>query len=129
MSLFAFFTVGVLAGRPVTGAFEMHIPLSPCSAATQHEFLSITREIDNWNCRLLRTQSWALDVGRWAFFFFRRPNNRPHRNLYDFVRAATSAHFFPHPMAAVFCLNQGLVEKIGEIIDVPVRTQNHVTAT
>ena len=61
------------------------------------------------------------------FFFFRRPNNRPHRNLYDFVRARAAAHFFPHPVPAVFRLDQGLVEKIGKIIDVPVRPQDHVT--
>jgi GTP-binding protein len=29
-----------------------------------HEFLPITREIDNWNCQLLRTRRWMLDIGR-----------------------------------------------------------------
>jgi len=65
MSLFAFFALGVLAGRAVARAFEVHIPLSSCSAAAQHELMFITGEIDNWNCRLLRTRRWTLDVGRW----------------------------------------------------------------
>jgi hypothetical protein len=52
MALFAFLTFGVLAGSPVARAFKMHISFPPCSAATQHEFLPLTREIRNWNCRL-----------------------------------------------------------------------------
>src|SRR5712671_3261057 len=122
MSLFAFFALGVLAGRAVARAFEMHIPLSSRSTAAQNEFLLIAREIGNWNCRLLRTR-------RWVFFFFRRPNNRPHRNLYDSIRARAAAHFFPHPVPAVLRLDQGLVEKIGKIIDVPVRPQDHITTS
>src|SRR4029077_15241774 len=114
----------------------MHIPLSSPSAMAQHEFLPITREIGNWNCRLpianfrwLRTRRGTLDVGRWMFFFFRRPNDCPHRNLHDFVRTRAAAHFFPHPVPAAFRLDQGLVEEIGEIIDVPVRPQAYVTTT
>src|SRR5215467_1600528 len=57
------------------------------------------------------------------------PNNRPHRNLRNFVRPCTPAHFLPHAMAAVLRLDDRLVEKIRQIIDVPVRTQDHVTAT
>ncbi len=60
------------------------------------------------------------------FFFFRRPNDRPHRNLYDFVHGRAAAHFLSHPVAAVFRLDQWLVEKIGEIINMSVRPQNHV---
>src|SRR4029077_155694 len=114
----------------------MHIPLSSPSAMAQHEFLPITREIGNWNCRLpianfrwLRTRRGTLDVGRWMFFFFRRPNDCPHRNLHDFVRTRAAAPFFPHPVPAAFRLEQGLVEEIGEIIDVPVRPQDYVTTT
>src|SRR5262249_11531008 len=61
------------------------------------------------------------------FFFFRGPNDGPHRNLHGFVRARASAHFFSHPMPTIFSPDQGLVEEIGEIIDMPVRPQNHVT--
>src|SRR5215467_6069108 len=57
------------------------------------------------------------------------PNDRPHRNLRNFVRPCTPAHFLPHSMAAVLRLDDRLVEKIRQIIDVPVRTQDHVPAT
>jgi hypothetical protein len=57
------------------------------------------------------------------------PNDCPDWNLNDFVRTRASAHFFPHPVAAVFSLNQGLIEEIGEIIDMPVRPQDYVTTT
>ena len=127
MSLFAFFALGVLAGCAVARAFEMHIPLSSRSTAAQHEFLLITREIGNWNRRLPIANCRLLRSRRWVFFLFRRPNNRPHRNLYDFVRARAAAHFFPHPVPAVFRLDQGFIEKIGEIIDMPIGLQDHVT--
>src|SRR5438093_11433950 len=112
MSLFAFFALGVLAGRSVARAFEMHVALSPCSAAAKQEFFAIAYKIGNWNCRLLRIRRWTFDVGHWAFFFFRPPDNRPHRYFHDFVRACASAHFFPHPVPAVFGLDDRLVEKI-----------------
>src|SRR4029450_4633340 len=99
MPLFAFFALGVLARRAVARAFEMHIPLSPCSTPTQHEFPPITREIGNGVGRgtlvfemhiplspcstptqhqfppITREigngiRRWTLEVGRWAFFFF-----------------------------------------------------------
>src|SRR5436190_2098782 len=127
MSLFAFFALGVLAGCAVARAFEMHIPLSSRSTAAQHEFLLITREIGNWNRRLPIANCRLLRSRRWVFFLFRQPNNRPYRNLYDFVRARAAAHFFSHPVPAVFRLDQGFVEKIGKMIDVPVRPQDHVT--
>src|SRR5205814_5355869 len=110
----------------VARSFEVHIPLPSRSAAAQHEFLLVTNEIGNWNCRLLRTRRWTLDVGPWVFFFFRRPNNRPHRNLYDFVRARAAAHFFSHPVPAVFRLDQGFIEKIGEIIDMSIGLKFYV---
>src|SRR6188472_121612 len=105
MTLFAFLTLSVLAGNAITRAFEMHIPFSPCSAATQHEFLPISREIGNWSRRLLRIRCWTFVVGRSAFFFLVEPHHRPHRNLHDFVHARASAHFFTHPMPAVFRLD------------------------
>src|SRR5947208_17014440 len=108
MSMFTFFALGVLAGSTVTRTFEMHIPLSPCSAATQHEFLPITREIDDWNCRLPVGERRLLPVRRWTFFCLLRPNDRPNRNLYDFVDAGTAAPFFSHPVPAVFRLDQRL---------------------
>src|SRR6185437_3603492 len=69
---------------------------------------------------------WTLGVGRWAFFS-RRPNDRPDRNFHDLVRSCASAHFFPHAVPAVFCLDQGLVEEIRKIIDVSVCPKDHVT--
>src|SRR5947207_3621369 len=81
------------------------------------------------NRQLLWIRGGRLDGGRCVFFFFRRPNHRPHRNLHDFVRAGATAHFLSHPVPAVLRLNQRLVEKICEVIDVPVRSQNHVTTT
>jgi hypothetical protein len=32
-------------------------------------------------------------------------------------------------MPTVFCFDEGLVEEIGEVIDVPVRPQNYITTT
>src|SRR5262245_66385561 len=125
MSLFAFLALGVSARRSVARAFEMHIPLSPFSAATQHELLAITREISKWSCRLpianrrlLRIRLRTFDIERYVFFFFRRPNDRPERNFHDFVRASASAHFLPHPVPALFRFDQRLIEEIGEIINV-----------
>src|SRR4051812_10993915 len=143
MTLFAFLTLGVLAGSAVAGAFEMHIPLPPRSAATQHEFLLITREIDYWNfrCHPERSRGSPWRYGRDCFtgsFGFAQddrhtlvppPNDRSHGDLNDFVDAGATAHFFSHPVPAIFRLDQWLVEKISEIIDVPVRAQDHVTAT
>src|SRR3954467_5698288 len=96
MSLFAFLTLGVLARNPITRAFEMHVPFSACSAATQHEFLPISREIGNWSRRLLRIRCWTFDIRRWPFFFLVQPHDCPHRDLHDFVHARASAHFFTH---------------------------------
>src|SRR6185437_3847897 len=56
-------------------------------------------------------------------------NDRSHRNLDDFVHGCASAHFFSHTVAAVFRFDQGLVEQIHEIIDMPIRLQDHVTTT
>src|ERR1700675_3414103 len=37
-------------------------------------------------------------------------------------------HFLAHSIAAAFRLDEGLVEKVREIINVPVRAQNHIAA-
>src|SRR5437762_2487808 len=47
MPLLALLALSVLARRAITGAFEMHISLSPCPAMTKHKFLPVARKIDN----------------------------------------------------------------------------------
>ena len=68
-----------------------------------------------------------LGVGRWTFFFVCLPHNCAHRHLYDFIRAGASRHFLPHPMPAVFRLDQRLVENTGKVIDMVIRAHNHIT--
>src|SRR5205823_336287 len=122
---------------------EVHVPFPPCPAAAQQEVLPVMREIgDHFRARYSEGRRGISPrpcgdyfMGRLHFAQEHRhgllaaPNDRPHRNLYDFVRPCTPAHFFPHSMAAVLRLDDRLVEKIRQIIYMPVRTQDHVTAS
>ena len=126
MSLFAFFALGVLTGRSIPRALEVHVPFPPCPTATQHEVLPVTREIgDHFRARrsmgsrgILPRHCRGYFMGRLHFARDHRhgllaaPNDRPHRNLYDFVRPCTPAHFLSHSMAAVLRLDDRLVEEI-----------------
>jgi len=61
-----------------------------------------------------------------VFFFFAGQTTVP-IGTFTICPRPRGAHFFSHPVPAVFRLDQGFVEKIGKIIDVPVRPQDHVT--
>src|SRR6266566_4764306 len=143
MSLLAFFTLRVLARRAIARALEMHIAFTSCSAPTKYKFFAVADKIDKRpDCRLLIADCglfvllarcvcvgrWALGVGRWGFLFVNRPDDCANWNLHNLVRARASRHLFSHSVPAVPCLNDRLVKKIREIINMPVRLQNHVAA-
>ena len=52
----------------------------------------------------------------------------PDRHLHDLRRRAAAVHLLPLPVPAVFRLDDRLVKKAGEIIDVNVGAQNDVAA-
>jgi hypothetical protein len=107
----------------------VYIALASCSTAAKRKFLSITGEIrKRLDCQLLSMGRWTLNDGRWAFVFGCLPHNRPHGNFDDFVCPRTAGHFLPLPVASTLCFNDRLVEKIGEIIDVLVGSQDNVAA-
>ena len=65
-TLFAFFALGVLAGRGVARAFEMHVTLSSGASLTKQKFLMISYQIGqqihcgsrSGGCRLLIRRVW-----------------------------------------------------------------------
>src|SRR5262249_23230550 len=63
------------------------------------------------------------------FLIFCSPNNRADRNFHDLIRAGASGHLLAFAVAAVFRLDDRLIEKIGKVIHVAIRTQDHIAAT
>jgi hypothetical protein len=59
--------------------------------------------------------------------FFCWINNRPRRHVDDLVGPGAARHFLPLPVLSALCSNNRLVEKIDEIINVVVGSQNNVT--
>src|SRR4051812_33934372 len=97
----------------------MDVALAAFAALAEDELLSFLGQIGNRHV-LMRT------IGRVRPLRFIAEDNRAYGNLYDLWNGPTAMHFLPHPVSAVFGLDDRLVEKIGEIIDVNIGTQNHV---
>ena len=55
-------------------------------------------------------------------------HKRPHRHIDDSVDACAPGHFFPFAVPSVFRFDERLVEEVREIIDMPIRPEDHVAA-
>ena len=56
-------------------------------------------------------------------------NDSPEWHFHNFVGTCAACHFLPHAVPAVFRLDDRLVEKVREIIDVNIGAKNHVAAS
>jgi hypothetical protein len=70
----------------------------------------------------------AFDFRRSMFCFLGSPYNRPHWDLHDFWQRRTPVHLLSHPVRAALRFDDWFVEKIREIIHMPIRAQNHIAA-
>jgi hypothetical protein len=76
------------------------------------------------------------EIGDGRLFLIRRvrpvgpvwEDHRSYRYFHDLRDRAFPVHLLPLPVLTVFCLDDRLVEKVREIIDVNIGVQNHVAA-
>ena len=115
-ALFAGVTLGVLAGHPVGGAFEVGVSLAAISSFAKQELLSILGQVGN-----------GFLLGRLPVLLAGPVDDRAHGNPHNRRRTTSAVLVFPFSMAAAPRTDERLEKKRDKIVDVVAGLQDNVS--